>query len=55
MKLQKRLSRTYNNKDYYKYLVVIPEEDIKKAGFGEGEELISEIKKGKIVLKRKSR
>ena len=52
MKLQKRLSRKYKGKNYYKYLVVIPEEDISKAGFKEGDNLMSEIDKGAIRLKR---
>ncbi len=52
MKLQKRLSRIYKNKKYYKYVLVIPKKDIKKAGFKEGDNLKSEIKKGIIELKK---
>jgi len=50
MKLQKRLSRKYNNKEYYKYLLVIPVEEIKKSGFKEGQELKIETKKGEIKI-----
>ncbi|MEK6891204.1 MAG: hypothetical protein AABX03_03625 [Nanoarchaeota archaeon] len=52
MKLQKRLSRIYNGKRYYKYLLVIPERDIKEAKLKAGDELISEVKKWKITLRK---
>ena len=52
MKLQKRLSRKYKNKTYYKYLIVLPEDDIIKSGIKEGEELISEVRRGEIVLRK---
>ena len=52
MKLQKRLSRIYKNKKYYKYLLVIPEKEIKKSGFKEGNELVIETKKGEIKIKK---
>ena len=53
MKLQKRLSRKYKNKEYYKYILVIPEKDINNAGFKERDELFTEIKKGEIRLRLK--
>ena len=52
MKLQKRLSRIYKDKKYYKYILVIPEKEIEKAEFKEGDELKSETKKGEIKIKR---
>ena len=52
MKLQKRLSRIYNGKRYYKYMLVIPEKEVDTAEFKEGEELISESKGGEIKIKR---
>lgn len=52
MKLQKRLSRIYKGKSYYKYILVISEKDIKKAGFKEGEILKSQTKKGEIKIKK---
>ena len=52
MKLQKRLSRIYNGKKYYKYIIVIPEKDIKKAKFREGNNLKTESKIGEIRIKR---
>lgn len=53
MKLLRVKSRNYKGKQYYKYRVNIPEEDLEKAGFKVGDELVTEIKKGKIKLKRK--
>jgi len=53
MKLQRRLSRTYNGKKYFKYIIIIPEEDINNARLKEGDELITETKKGEIVLRKK--
>jgi hypothetical protein len=52
MKLQKRLSRIYKNKKYYKYMLVIPEKEIKKAKFKEGDELIVESKEREIKIKK---
>ena len=53
MKLQKRLSRIYNGKKYYKYLIVIPEKEIKNSGLKEGDNLEckSRHKEIKITLK----
>lgn len=53
MKLQKRLSRKYKDKIYHKYIIVMPQEDIKKSGFKEGDEIISEVERGEIRLKKK--
>lgn len=47
MKLQKMLSRTYNGKKYYKYLLVIPEELVKNSLLKEGDEVEIEIRKKK--------
>jgi hypothetical protein len=55
MKLQKRFSRKYNQKDYYKYVVNVPALMIKEAGILEGEELEIEAKEGKIILKKKKK
>ncbi len=52
MKLQKRLSRKYKNKEYYKYILVVPNKEIKKSGFKEGQELKIETKKGEIKIKK---
>lgn len=50
MKLQKHYTRKGNL--YPKYEVVLPKEDVQKAEFNEGDELIIESKKGEIKLKK---
>ena len=52
MKVQKQLSKKRGDKVYYKYVLVIPEEDIKKAGFKSGQELKVESKEGEIKLRK---
>jgi len=51
MKLQRH--KTRKDKDYYKYVVVLPEGKIQESGFKEGDELEAEAKKGEIKLVRK--
>jgi len=53
MRIQKVSSRVYKNKEYHKYVIVLPEEDIKKANLKEGDELFSEVKDKEIILKKK--
>lgn len=50
MKLLKVKSRNYKGKQYYKYRVNIPSDDIEKAGFKEGDELETEVKKDEIKI-----
>jgi len=52
MKLQKQLSNKRGDKTYYKYVLVIPNDIVKEAGFKEGEELEAEARKGEIKLKK---
>lgn len=52
MKLQKRLSRIYKSKKYYKYILVIPEKEIEKAKFKEGNRLEAKTKEGEIKIKK---
>ncbi len=54
-KLQKQLSRKVGDKEYAKYVVVIPPEKIKEVGFMEGQELKIEVKDKKIIIKKISR
>lgn len=53
MKIQKQLSKKRGDKIYHKYVITLPEETLKNAGFKEGEELEAEAKKGEIRLKRR--
>ncbi len=50
MKLQKQSSKGKGKKDYPKYVIVLPKDAVKEAGFQEGDELQAEAKKGEIVL-----
>lgn len=52
MKILKEKSREYNGKKYYKFKINLPEGIIKEAGFKEGDELKTEVKKGEIRLKK---
>ena len=51
MKLQKH--KTRKDKDYCKYVVVLPNKTVKEAGFKEGDELEAEASKGEVRLRRK--
>lgn len=53
MKLQKQLSRRYGNKDYVKYVAVIPSKAIEEAKFKEGDELEVHVSGKKIILSQK--
>ncbi|MBD3252295.1 hypothetical protein GF386_01015 [Candidatus Pacearchaeota archaeon] len=52
MKLQKILSRRYKGKNYHKYIIVIPEDEINKAKFKQGDELKIESKKGEVRIRK---
>jgi len=52
MKLQKRLSRIYKDKKYYKYILGIPEKEVDKAKFKEGEEFQLISKEGEIKIRK---
>ncbi len=52
MQLQKRLSRKYKGKEYHKYILVIPIQEIKKSGFKEGQKLKIETKEGEIRIRK---
>lgn len=49
MRLQKH--KTRKDKEYYKYVIVLPDNLIKDSGFHEGDELEAEAKKGEIRLR----
>lgn len=54
MKLQKQLSRKVGNKEYAKWVAVIPPKIVEEAKLKEGEELKVKIEKGKIIIERKT-
>lgn len=53
MKIQKRFLRNYNGKDYYKFVVNIPEVILIRSGFKANDEFEFETKKDEIILKKK--
>ena len=50
-RLQRQLSRKIGDKEYIKYVIVIPPKKVKEAGFKEGQELKIQTIEGKIVIK----
>jgi len=50
MRLQKQLSRKVGNKEYPKWVLVIPPDKIEEAGLKEGQELQVSVKGKKIIL-----
>ena len=54
MKIQKRFLRKYKDKDYYKYIINLPQMILKEAGLKYGEELEVKTEKNKIILERKT-
>ena len=54
MKLQKRLSRKYKGKEYYKWIISLPDEDVRYADLKEGDELAVHSEAGVIKLVKRS-
>lgn len=52
MKLQKQLSRRVGNKDYPKWVIVVPSKQISALGWKEGEYLESETKDQELIIRR---
>jgi hypothetical protein len=55
MKLQKRFNRKVGTKEYSKWVVNLPGEEVEKVGWQEGIELDIAVKDGKIILKPKAK
>jgi hypothetical protein len=55
MKLQKRFNRKVGNKEYDKWIVNIPPEDVTRLGWKDGTDLDLKIdmKDGKLILQQK--
>ncbi len=57
MRLQKQSSRKVGDKEYSKYVIIVPPDRIDRLGWHEGEELTDQIQGNKLVIspiKRKS-
>jgi len=52
MKVIKQKSRDYENKEYFKYIVVIPNKEIKELGWKGGEELKVEVKRKSLIIEK---
>ncbi len=52
MHLQKQLSRIVENKEYPKYVLIIPPSTIEELEWKEGEELDHEIKDDTLVIRK---
>jgi hypothetical protein len=52
MKLQKHGSRKVGEKEYFKWTLVIPPEEVEKTGWKEGDELRLKRTGGKIVIEK---
>jgi bifunctional DNA-binding transcriptional regulator/antitoxin component of YhaV-PrlF toxin-antitoxin module len=55
MRLQKRLSRKIGKKEYVKWVITIPPDDIEKLRWKEGEMLDSEVVDSSLHIKKKSK
>jgi len=53
MKLQKHISRKIGNKEYLKYVIVIPKEDVDTLGWKDKQELSLTISGNKATIKPK--
>jgi len=53
MKIQRQLSKKRGDKEYYRYVIVLPDDILKKAGLKKGDELEAEAKKGEVRLRKK--
>jgi len=53
MKLQKQLSKKTENKVYSKYVIVIPEKNIKESGLRAGDKLDISSGNESIILRKK--
>ena len=53
MRLQKRFNRKVGNKEYSKWVVVLPNDKVQELGWKEGVELDIDAKKGAITLRPK--
>lgn len=52
MRLQKQINRIVDNKEYAKYVVVIPPDDVEKLEWKEGEELEHEVKEQALIIRK---
>ncbi len=54
MRLQKQLNRVVDDKEYPKYLLVIPPEAVEQLAWKAGEELEHEVKNESLIVRKTS-
>lgn len=54
MRLQKQKSRKVGNKEYSKYVIIVPPDRIERLGWQESEELADQVQGKKLVISSKS-
>jgi len=54
MRLQKQKSRKVGDKEYSKYVIIVPPDRIETLGWHEGEELTDQVQGKKLVIASKS-
>ncbi|MEK6853054.1 MAG: hypothetical protein AABX64_00020 [Nanoarchaeota archaeon] len=52
MRLIRQKGREYEGKEYFKYILVVPNKVIKKLGWKGGEDLEANIKEKKLIVKK---
>lgn len=55
MQLQKRLSRKIGTKEYIKWVITIPPEEVKKLEWKAGQVLDARIENGILIIKKKKK
>ena len=52
MRLQKQVNRVVEDKEYSKYVIIVPPEDVQKLEWKEGEELSHEVKEQALIIRK---
>jgi len=52
MRLQRQVNRVVEDKEYSKYILIVPPEDVEKLGWEVGEELSHEVKEETLIVSR---
>lgn len=52
MRLQKQVSRVVEDKEYSKFVIVVPPEDIEKLEWKEGQELEHEVNEQSLIIRK---
>lgn len=55
VKLQRRFNRKVNEKEYSKWIVTLPPEDVAAVGWKEGAELEIDVKNDELVIRRRKK